>query len=322
MTAAASAGPLRAWRVQRGWTSARLSRELGRALHAQGRSAERLPGTGTIEAWEQGRRRPGRVYRLALAALGAPVGPEPKLKTITVSRARIAREAARGRKEEAALGRHAKPEANKRHLPLYRSECETLPRPCPFLTCQFHLALDVTITGGVKYNFAELLDPDGTIRLHEMRDTCALDAADRGGMTLEEVGALINLTRERVRQVEEKRTPALREALEQWRPGRGVTRPDLHRPDTSASDTDEDLTRTAQQGAPGQESWDDTEIDPRSVSVLQIGPPRKKLFAAAKAEVRRRRGQGESIASLALAFNVARVTIRRICRGRSWRRVQ
>jgi len=35
-----------------------------------------------------------------------------------------------------------------------------------------------------------------------MAETCALDVADRGGITLEEVGAILNLTRERIRQVE------------------------------------------------------------------------------------------------------------------------
>ena len=35
-----------------------------------------------------------------------------------------------------------------------------------------------------------------------MKETCALDIADRGGVTLEEVGEILNLTRERIRQVE------------------------------------------------------------------------------------------------------------------------
>jgi hypothetical protein len=37
-----------------------------------------------------------------------------------------------------------------------------------------------------------------------MGESCALDVADRGGTTLEDVGAIMNLTRERIRQVEVK----------------------------------------------------------------------------------------------------------------------
>src|SRR5262249_27665897 len=42
------------------------------------------------------------------------------------------------------------------------------------------------------------------LEVWEMTETCALDVADRGGTTLEEVGAIMNLTRERIRQVEVK----------------------------------------------------------------------------------------------------------------------
>src|SRR6202007_584004 len=42
------------------------------------------------------------------------------------------------------------------------------------------------------------------LEVWEMNETCALDVADRGGTTLEEVGAIMNLTRERIRQVEVK----------------------------------------------------------------------------------------------------------------------
>jgi hypothetical protein len=47
-----------------------------------------------------------------------------------------------------------------------------------------------------------------------MTETCALDVADRGGTTLEEVGAIMNLTRERIRQVEVKGLAKL-QALQQ-----------------------------------------------------------------------------------------------------------
>ena len=52
-------------------------------------------------------------------------------------------------------------------------------------------------TGAIKLNFPDL-------EVWEMTETCALDVADRGGTTLEEVGAIMNLTRERIRQVEVK----------------------------------------------------------------------------------------------------------------------
>jgi hypothetical protein len=71
-------------------------------------------------------------------------------------------------------------------------------RPCPFVSCQHHLYLDVSArTGAIKLNFPDL-------EVWEMTESCALDVADRGGTTLEEVGAIMNLTRERIRQVEVK----------------------------------------------------------------------------------------------------------------------
>jgi DNA-directed RNA polymerase sigma subunit (sigma70/sigma32) len=59
-------------------------------------------------------------------------------------------------------------------------------------------------TGSIKLNFPDL-------DVWEMQETCALDVADRGGITLEEVGEILNLTRERIRQVEVKGLEKLRE---------------------------------------------------------------------------------------------------------------
>jgi hypothetical protein len=79
--------------------------------------------------------------------------------------------------------------------PRTRGECTGGPSPCPFVSCKHHLYIDVNRFGGLKFNFPG-------IELEEMAETCALDVADRGGATLEEVGAILNLTRERIRQVE------------------------------------------------------------------------------------------------------------------------
>jgi hypothetical protein len=80
--------------------------------------------------------------------------------------------------------------------PKSRADCQSMQRPCPFVSCEHHLYLDVNPqSGAIKLNFPHL-------EVWEMAETCALDVADRGGITLEEVGAILNLTRERIRQVE------------------------------------------------------------------------------------------------------------------------
>jgi hypothetical protein len=100
-------------------------------------------------------------------------------------------------KRELEIGRLLYPE-HEYEKPQTRSECVEGIRPCPFVSCKHHLYLDVSSrTGAIKLNFPDL-------EVWEMTETCALDIADRGGTTLEEVGAIMNLTRERIRQVEVK----------------------------------------------------------------------------------------------------------------------
>lgn len=92
--------------------------------------------------------------------------------------------------------------------PQTRSDCLDGPRPCPFVACRYHLYLDVARNGSIKLNFPDL-EP------WQLEPCCALDVADRGGTTLEQVAALMNMTRERVRQLEgpalEKLAPLLTE---------------------------------------------------------------------------------------------------------------
>ena len=98
-------------------------------------------------------------------------------------------------KTELNLGRMMYPETDY-WKPSTRADCADMERPCPFVSCKYHLYIDVhPVRGSIKINFPDL-------EVWEMQDTCALDIADRGGITLEEVGEIMNLTRERVRQVE------------------------------------------------------------------------------------------------------------------------
>ena len=101
-------------------------------------------------------------------------------------------------KRELELGRMLYPDVEDIARPKVREDCAQAERPCPFVSCKHHLYLDVSArTGAIKLNFPDL-------EVWEMTETCALDVADRGGTTLEEVGAIMNLTRERIRQVEVK----------------------------------------------------------------------------------------------------------------------
>lgn len=80
--------------------------------------------------------------------------------------------------------------------PRTRGECELVKRPCPWVGCRYNLYLDVRPTG-ITFNFPDL-EP------FELEPSCALDVAERGQHRLEVVAEFMNLTRERIRQVEVK----------------------------------------------------------------------------------------------------------------------
>ena len=98
----------------------------------------------------------------------------------------------------------AEREYAERFRPQKRGECEDGERPCPWVSCRFHLAIDETSNGSVVLVHPNFKSGDELpeIDLDSMVETCALDVADKGATTLEEIGVYINLTRERVRQCE------------------------------------------------------------------------------------------------------------------------
>src|SRR3954453_8892776 len=139
---------------------------------------------------------------LALAAVPAPSDDPPvtreqrrsrrkrdiRARTISVKRMT---------KRELEIGRLLYPEHDY-EKPKSRSECAEGARPCPFVSCKHHLFLDVSArTGAIKLNFPDL-------EVWEMNETCALDIADRGGTTLEDLEGIMTRSRERIRQVEVK----------------------------------------------------------------------------------------------------------------------
>lgn len=90
--------------------------------------------------------------------------------------------------------------------PRTRGDCVDGPRPCPWVSCRHHLGIEVTPAGGLK-----LVRPDR--EPWELEQTCSLDVADAGEHTLDVVGRLTNVTRERTRQIEAAGVRLVRKAM-------------------------------------------------------------------------------------------------------------
>lgn len=91
--------------------------------------------------------------------------------------------------------------------PRLRSHCADVPRPCPYVSCRHHLYFDFAHgpPTGAPEQVARALEYARAWpgkEPEELRESCTLDVADRGEHTLEAVGVVLNLTRERIRQVE------------------------------------------------------------------------------------------------------------------------
>ena len=75
--------------------------------------------------------------------------------------------------------------------PKTRADCKHIRRPCPFYGCKYNLYLDVTSHGSIVYNYPFLFSG-------KMKESCALDVADRGEITLEQIADLMNVSKQRV----------------------------------------------------------------------------------------------------------------------------
>lgn len=193
--------------------------------------------------------------RREVPAEETPKAPkQPRVRARTESMRRIS-------KRELDAGRMAAPEADLAPYyetrPKTRGDClngENAARPCPWLSCRQNTYLDVNEeTGSVKFNFPDIAVEDLPF------NNCALDHADAGGLTLEAIGALVNTTRERARQVIDKALHRIVEGSHR--------RVHLRLLDTLAAVSDIDGTRN--------EVPDATALDalPRVVRVLPTPPP-------------------------------------------------
>lgn len=104
--------------------------------------------------------------------------------------------------------------------PKTRKDCEQGARPCPFVGCKHSLVMEVV---GSSLKHVGVRDRDQESRtlsqraslqrvdswsdaliaaLGAMPETCALDVADSDGATQQEVAEILNLSTERVSQIE------------------------------------------------------------------------------------------------------------------------
>lgn len=118
--------------------------------------------------------------------------------------------------------------------PRVRSDCDRVQRPCPYVGCKYNLYLDAPKSDtAIHYNFPHLEPWEMSVH-----GSCTLDIAERGAVTLAQIGEALNLTRERIRQIEERALRRLRPLL------RSKNLVDNDEPSDSTDDSESSSLRT------------------------------------------------------------------------------
>ena len=82
----------------------------------------------------------------------------------------------------------------KRGRPQYRSQCLNGIRPCPWVSCKHHM---IWAIGRI-----ERLSNDQIIeKIKTIPETCTLDVADQGGMTVRNLAVVMGVGRSRIIQM-------------------------------------------------------------------------------------------------------------------------
>lgn len=93
-------------------------------------------------------------------------------------------------------------------FPIRRIDCRSTPRPCPYVSCSHNTYLTVTAARVIVARPG--LEPDEVPE----DESCSLDVAASGPQTLERIGRILGITRERVRQIETKILAKILEAVD------------------------------------------------------------------------------------------------------------
>lgn len=81
--------------------------------------------------------------------------------------------------------------------PKTRGDCAEVPRPCPYFGCRYNTAIDLTPQGSIRWRLPNpYTDEPDALEV----ENCALDVADRGPQNLEQIGVVMGVSRERIRQ--------------------------------------------------------------------------------------------------------------------------
>jgi len=77
--------------------------------------------------------------------------------------------------------------------PRTRGDCIDGARPCPWVSCKYHLYLDVSTAGSISIN--------SPVPLEEMAETCALDMAKRV-QSFSEIGRVLGMSKQAVERIQ------------------------------------------------------------------------------------------------------------------------